>query len=236
MNNNWCNWYAAFGPPTWSNWILAAFAVVAAVIGLRTLAKIRQQTRAAVIALKVGRVAARAAQRSADTAERALSDLERPWVFVDVISFEGFRRGIPFAQIEASGIIQGTLKWNLRNYGRSPAFLLEGRTRIRRLNEPFPEPPDYGNNGAIVPHPMAPNKLIRINTPWIMNADDYRSVIRHEARFVFYGFIRYRNTFQSELVHISRWCAVLNLPTFRLAVQSDWGWVFEGPAGYTEYT
>jgi hypothetical protein len=54
--------------------MLAVFAVVAAIIGLRTLGKIRDQTKAAVVALRINRVAASAARRSADTAERSLVD------------------------------------------------------------------------------------------------------------------------------------------------------------------
>src|SRR5260370_10921037 len=61
------NKWDAIAPPTWSNWMLAVFAVVAAIIGLRTLGKIRDQTKAAVVALRINRVAASAARRSADT-------------------------------------------------------------------------------------------------------------------------------------------------------------------------
>jgi hypothetical protein len=226
----------AFAPPTWSNWVLGALAVIAAIIGLRTLGKINAQTRETAIALRINRVAASAAKRSADAQEKSLVYLERPWIFIDIVKFDGFQLGTPIASIKSAGLMNGTLGWWFRNYGRSLALIVEGGIRIKVLNRPFPEPPDYGNSGPIVPVPMGPNKLIRNNTPWLMDADDYQRVIRDEASLVFYGFIWYRNTFQSTVVHVSRWCAVLKVPTLRLAGQPDWYWAFEGPPSYTEYT
>jgi hypothetical protein len=169
-------------------------------------------------------------------AEKSLVYLERPWIFIDIVRFDGFRVGMPIASIEAIGFINGTMRWSFRNYGRSPALIIDGAIRIRTLDKPFPEPPDYGTNVPVVPIPMAPNRLTRNDTSWIMDATDYQRVIRGEAAFAFYGLIRYRDTFQSNVVHISRWCATLTIPALRLAGQPDWYWAFEGPPAYTEYT
>jgi hypothetical protein len=235
-NSQKWNCWEAFAPSTWSNWALAVLAIVAAVIALRTLRKINVQTRETAIALRINRVAADAAKRSADAQEKSLVYLERPWIFIDIVRFDGFQVGTPVATIQSVGLINGTLRWSFRNYGRSPALIIDGAVRIRTLRRPFSEPPDYGNSGLVVPIPMAPNKLTRNDTPWLMDVDDYQHVIKDEVSFVFYGFIRYRDTFQSNVVHISRWCAVLKIPVLRLAGQPDWYWAFEGPTGYTEYT
>jgi hypothetical protein len=234
-SQEWNGWNA-IAPPTWSNWVLAAFAVLAAIIGLGTLGKINAQVRETVIALRINRVAASAAKRSADAAEKSLVYLERPWIFIDIVRFDGFQRGTPIPSVKAAGLINGMLRWSFRNYGRSPALIIEGGVRIRTLDKPLPEPPDYGKAELVVPIPIAPNKLTRTDTGWLMDADDYQRVIQDKASFVFYGFIRYRDTFQSEIVHTSRWCAVLKLPAFRLAGEPDWYWAFEGPPSYIEYT
>jgi hypothetical protein len=133
-------------------------------------------------------------------------------------------------------MITGFLTWSYRNYGRSPAFIIDGTFRVRAINRPLPEPPDYGNReGMLIPIPLPPNKLRRLSTPWLMDPNDYRRIIRNETDFVFYGVIRYRDTFLKR-EHISRWCAILKLPAFRLAGEPDWFWTFEGPPAYTEYT
>jgi hypothetical protein len=236
--NNLSQWrYSdAVAPSTWSNWVVAIFAVVAALIGLRTLGQIDTQTKEAVVALKINRVQATAARRSADMAERSFKDLERPWIFIDIVGFIGFEVGIPQSQIQASGLLQGTLGWSFRNYGRSPALIVDGSVRIQMLSEPFPEPPDYGNNDIVIPIPLAPNKLRRNELPWVMDADGYRRVLRNDVKFTFYGFIRYSDTLQAEIVHVSRWCALLTIPRLRTPNQPAWYWAFEGPSAYTEYT
>src|ERR1700680_3044180 len=127
MNHDWCDWYTAFGPSTWSNWTLAVFAVFATIIGLRTLGKIREQTRAAVDALRIGHETADAAQRSAKVAERTLVDLARPWLFIELNRFEGFSVTM---QSDAE-VMSVVLHWTIKNYGRTPAFIFDGTARLK---------------------------------------------------------------------------------------------------------
>lgn len=235
---NW-SYRDAFAPSTWSNWILAIFAVVAAVIGLRTLGRINTQAKAAVVALRINRVAANAALRSAKVAEQTVVDLERPWIFIDLEATEGFQRIPPQdGQMQPMFV---TLQWAFKNYGRSPAFVFDGAARMRVLPKPMPETPDYGQpTDMVIPVPMPPNKSQPNNTVWpievwpISDTTEHRRLIRGEAVLVFYGFIKYRDTSKKE--HISRWCAMLQIPSFRLTGQPETYWSFEGPPAYTEYT
>jgi len=235
LDPKWFDWYAAFGPSTWSNWVLALFAVVATVVGLRSLGRIKEQNREAAISLKINRAAASAAKKSADTAEKSVVELERPWLFIDIVKFDGFRRGIPQAEWVDQPLLMGEMRWTIRNYGRSPAFVFDGAIRLHAINKPLPEPPNYTTNAALIPIPMAPNKIQRNRIPWMMDVEDYKRVIKGDADLVFYGFIRYRDTFLKR-EHVSRWCATLKLPRLRITGDPDWYWEFSGPPSYTEYT
>jgi len=67
--NESMNWLDAIGPLTWSNWALAIFAAIAALIALRTLRAISEQARIANESLSAERAAAEAAKASADAAK-----------------------------------------------------------------------------------------------------------------------------------------------------------------------
>jgi hypothetical protein len=222
---------------SWNDWLwqnlssllLVLVAVGTGYIAVNTLRQISCQTVAAT-------TAASAAKKSADTAEKSLTHLERPWIFIDILRFEGFRLGVPSSEFQLKGLLTGAVRWSFRNYGRSPAFILDGAIRIRTLDKPFREPPDYGVQPPVVPVPISPNKSVRQQTAWGMDEDDYRKVIRGESSFAFYGYLRYRDTFQDGVIHTTRWCAVLTIPALRLTGQPEWYWGFEGPPSYIEYT
>ena len=234
MTHNWCDWYVAFGPATWSNWVLAAFAVVATIVGLRTLSKIRTQTRAAIVALRINRVAASAAQRSAKVAERTLIDLERPWLFVELQKFDGFT----LSAKREDEVMSVVMRWTIRNYGRMPAFVFDGTARLKIAAKTVPGPPEYGGKAFLVTSvPMPPNKTQRNASPWIITTEEYSKLVKDEASLLFFGFIKYRDTLNGDVEHISRWCATLKIPSLVLTGGSSFYWVLEGPAGYeTEYT
>jgi len=108
------------------------------------LGRIGDQTRAAVIALRIGRVSATAAKRSADTAEKSIIDLERPWVFVRISQSEGFSLTPP-AQDEEMWV---AIDYTVENFGRSPAFVFEAAVQFRVVFTPIPDKPNYGSSGT----------------------------------------------------------------------------------------
>jgi hypothetical protein len=73
------------------------------------------------------------ARRSARIAERALTELEAPFVFVDIT--------LPGIGVRPDGGVNwGPLQWNVVNYGRTPASLLETLGEIRIIA--FEQTPD----------------------------------------------------------------------------------------------
>jgi hypothetical protein len=113
-----------------TSWVLAIFAVVAARIGLRTLGKIRDQTEAAVEALNIGRMAADAAKRSAETAQRDLKLNARAQIVVRVVEpINGLS-----TEFEPVVIV------HLVNIGRTPAYHAHYESWIDILEHPFNGP------------------------------------------------------------------------------------------------
>jgi hypothetical protein len=65
--------------------------------------------------------------RSARTAERALTELEAPFLTITISQ--------PGLNIQASRVTFGQLKWRVTNYGRSPATILEIFDTLRQVDE-----------------------------------------------------------------------------------------------------
>jgi len=89
--------------------------------------------------------AAVAASRSAQAAERALVDLERPHVFVELT-----RAGIGLKPVAGSGLrftTNGLLTYSFMNYGRTPARLLDITRRF----------PVVSRSGTGMPEPLPPD-------------------------------------------------------------------------------
>lgn len=74
-------WRDGFTPATWSNWSLVVFAILATIVGIRTLGQLKRQTTAAV-------VSANAAKVSADAVMLA----ERAYIMTDSWAVQGQQR------------------------------------------------------------------------------------------------------------------------------------------------
>src|SRR5271170_2169488 len=85
---------------------------------------------------RLTRIAAKAAQRSAAVSERALVELERPWLFLE--SAEVTRRAPP----DVPNAWYVSLKW--KNVGRTPAIDIQCTFKIEDENT-LPKLPDYNN-------------------------------------------------------------------------------------------
>ena len=97
-SQGWGDWF-------WQNLatlLLVVVAVWAGRIAIRTLDRIADQARN-------GEIAANAAKTSADTAEKSLYDLERPWVFISLEGMEGWTRLWP----AKSDAIKVRLRWSI---------------------------------------------------------------------------------------------------------------------------
>jgi hypothetical protein len=191
----------------------------------------QQQVNALQDTLIETRKAAEAAKQGADTAERALTDLERPWIFIEPIQLDGFIRYPPQS---ATWPLNLKLRWTMRNYGRSPAFVTRGCGRLIIIPMPLPEDPDYTGASDVVTTPVPPNKTIPNEFIYLLGADELQKLKMGTHVLAFFGFIRYIDVFNRP--HESAWCATLQLPALVQPGQSDRYWEFGGPPAYTRYT
>lgn len=88
------------------------------------------------------KTAAEAARRSADIAERALTENERPWVFRDIVTVT-WPPYVPRTAVNAWFV---SLKW--KNVGRSPALLKAGIFKIANVKD-LPPTPDYSGGSPL---------------------------------------------------------------------------------------
>lgn len=96
----------AFAPEYFSNWVLTLFAVITAIVAIRTLRSINEQA-------KSGREAAEAALLNA----QAVINIERPWIFATV------KKGNAQPTDEnPEGAVQ--FKVHIENKGRTPAEII----------------------------------------------------------------------------------------------------------------
>lgn len=125
-------WRDAIAPATWSNWILAILALVAAVVGIWTLRQLGRQTTAAVDS-------ANAAKTSADAVMRA----ERAYVTMSRTSKLRFGDGP-----------DGTIRFDLevQNHGKTPANILGGGIKVT-FSDLGHAPPEMSMDGALFPIP-----------------------------------------------------------------------------------
>jgi hypothetical protein len=123
--------------------------------------------------------AATSAARSADVAERALVDLERPHVFVEVT-----RAGIDLRSVAGAGIrfaTNGQLAYRVLNYGRTPARLLD----IMRKFPVMPQPD--------MPDPLPPDGPPERTLPVGIMVADVHPYGETENPRAFYGTVFYEN-------------------------------------------
>jgi hypothetical protein len=218
----------------WSSWALVVVAIGAAWVALKTLNQIAIQTAAA-------RVAADAAKESANTAKKAITDLERPWIFARLGQTEGWTNQWPASENGIVEAISVMLNYSVQNYGRSPAFVIDSRVKLKVIPIPVPANPEYGEDPAFNLIPLAqgvlqPNKI----GPIFITKEQHQALRKGEAFLMFFGYIKYRDTLGSE--HISRWCATLSIQGMvwlgkdgnPITPPAIWDW--KGPTAYTQYT
>ncbi|MFT0734907.1 hypothetical protein [Ralstonia wenshanensis] len=109
----------------WTKWLgIATFALV--VVGGGQFFMFWRQLRLMAASAKDAALAARAAEKSADVAERSLSQLERPYVYGGVA-----KAGIKVERGDGSGtLVRESLELVIYNFGRTPARLTHLEYRI----------------------------------------------------------------------------------------------------------
>jgi len=156
--------------------------------------------------------------RAANTAERALTELERPFVFIEVIE-----SGLIIDTVIGALMPEGALRIHAKNFGRTPADLLNFRDDVRVLKEG--EWPD-----SIVPakteiRSLPPGTISGSGDPFTFRINLTERVgfdyfpIPFDSRVFLIGYIRYADIFADR--YITGFCAVFDPIGMRFVLRGD---------------
>lgn len=186
----------------------AAASQAAAMTGLRTAAEAQERTMQQQA--KAMTAVAEAAQKSADIARRALTELERPLLVVEVPE--------PGITVDASGKIEfaGLPKWEATNYGRSPAILVDRITNWKvELGGtlPYPVDPTIAKaspfpQGILVDHRRPFSEIHN----YMIYLTGFHQLLQPNAlltmRIYFHGFVRYSDLFGG--IYVNGFCLMFD--------------------------
>jgi hypothetical protein len=159
------------------------------------------------------RKSSRAAWKAANVAERALVDLERPYIFLDlhervfenVVVTLGGQRSINFSSSRTP------IKYGLINRGRTPAFLTDFCQRLVSGEVPPPiDPNDPDVEGVVSLKGQDVG-----SDPYPCKIDFLIAEMKLDSLYLI-GFIRYRDIFQRK--HITGFCAKYAVAENRFAL------------------
>lgn len=172
----------ASGASDFTNLVQAGAAAISAIFAAAIYFVYRGQSRIMRAQFRAALRAANAARKSATVAERALVDVERPWIFRDIVSVSW--RHTP--GVEANDWIV-SLKW--KNVGRLPALLVDCEFKIEDITK-LPAIPDYrGSNHLPVISTLAVGQ--DFDTMPVGPAPS-RAPLAKSPQLVFFGRLIYR--------------------------------------------
>jgi len=176
--------------------------VALVVVGALQLVLVGFQLYLMFVGSKDTRIAAEAARTSANVAEKALYDLERPFVVVDIPS-PGL--GTYAGGAEGLNLLRETMVLAVNNYGRTPATLTELFFK--------PEVTDFGSD-VMALHPEAmrgvtlPSGVLAVAGKPFEESFDFKNWemsfsngIANNQKWVWVrGFVRYKDVFNKQFV------------------------------------
>lgn len=194
----------------WTKWLgIATFALV--VVGIAQVVMFWRQLRLMVKGAKDAAIAARAAEKSADVAERSLTQLERPHVFAHVRN-----AGIKVVQsADGQGKFErDTLELVIFNFGRTPARLTHLQYNI--------DVADHGSILASIDRTQVAGRPLPVGTI-SANGDPFMEATPMSLKFVreeediisgrksiwIVGFVRYADFFGNH--HVTGFAEVLDV-------------------------
>jgi len=197
------------------------FAVVAAVIGLRTLSGIREQ---------------------AEIARTALTKLERPWIIIGLKDAKIYATGRdhPFPYMTSIFLSK-------RNSGRSLVWIVSGTVRavIVTAVQPLPETPDYkgGTGISFGEEPVAQSQ--EVDSPeqrlFVDDVETWIAVHSAKSHLAVYGKLEYRGVLEPDDAppHETRFRLFLMPPIYgdpEKGKPITVGAYYAGPAAYNRCT
>jgi hypothetical protein len=219
-------WHKVISPEIIPNWILAAFAIVAAIIALLTLRAIKREEKGVKTIGEAARLNA-----------QAVINAERAWIQVEL--------GAPDFRLQTltgnNGV--GVLNWSITNTGRTPARLVEIAARyslIRSLNR-IPEEPKYEGDLEKIPlygKLLAPKESFwsfQELEPSHITQDDLTTITRGERTLFVYGYVIYLDVFDAH--HELGFCYYYSVPQGGIPfVKEGWRPYLQAPAEYNKAT
>ena len=166
----------------------------------------------------------RAAEDSARIAERALTELERPFVGIEIIE-SGFK-----AELVAEDDYYVTLEENLTfryvNHGRSPATVIETSDKFEICTaKNLPDPVDPNALGNQVPFGVILGANGGTSPPSTreqskgIDKQDFMRVTSGDDNLIFMGFVRFRDIFNR--THVTGFCLRLSRSDARFYFAGD---------------
>jgi hypothetical protein len=182
------DWREAFGPTTWSNWLLGIVGTTGVVIGMRTLRALVRQTQA-------NELSAQAAKTSAD----ALINSERAWVMVEIKRRPGEMFVADIDSVEGGQQRKSTgaiVTCVCSNQGKTPARVSEKRIClfVTNIMKPLPKTPNLDIEVVDAePHYLQSGE--QSTHEWKIFGEGKRAI---GNMAVIYGVVRYRHIFSEK--------------------------------------
>jgi hypothetical protein len=169
----------------------------------------KEQHEESATQMRISRDAADAAKASA----QALIDGERPWVLVENLIL------LELLPMEQNRPVQ--VRYEIQNYGKTPARLVRARTKFQMSNQMDgpPNPEIYQDAGGKIPQRIVPPMLEpRLLNFAFLEPDRYLRMERIQAinngdvYFWAYGFVAYRDTLGTDREYMTRFCYCYIVP------------------------
>jgi hypothetical protein len=212
-NPNAPEWYTALERPDW--WLVIVATLTAGVICWQSI-----ETRKAA--------------QSALLNAQAMITAERPWLVAHLKQFEE-------ETIPESGRLR--LSWEVKNVGKTPAKLIEAdAVAVFNLDAvPLPDVPIYGYFPETLENRMlVPGDTYSFWAHWYELKDgryirlEKQNIGPRADLMVVFGYVKYRDTFDSTKEHISRFCDCTFISGSKVGGHvTNWD---SAPAEYTECT
>jgi hypothetical protein len=154
---------------------------------------------------------ANAAARSADIARRVLAELERPFIVVEVVDLGKFVNDLWIFDFS-----QPSAHWQVANYGRSPATLVDRILRWTIETDPLPRAIDPSIAKGI-PFPdgcvVIEGKPLRENHNLYIELNNFQEIYgTHAINGAYhvwcYGYVRYKDTVGG--IYVNGFCLVFD--------------------------
>jgi hypothetical protein len=223
---------------------LAVIGAIAAYAALRTLRTIASQTVAAEVAARAATETAAATLKNAE----ALMNSERAWILVTMdatgpkLSADNrwlWEDGMP---LSIDDVLKNRhhkpqrIRYTLRNYGRSPGWLIShrGYAQIVPTINGLPSSPDYSRTASFLGersnllYEPGKDRGTAVSIP----SAELDPVANRESFLYVYGIIKYKDVWNG--IHETGFCFYWHVPG--PGDPDPQGWYAEGPEGYSYQT